>query len=63
MEKGKNDLPIYDFEDAFKMIHKLTHLPGFIIRRVLWANDMYMKKVGILRGLTDKEIKDTYFDK
>ena len=41
--------PVYDILDCMKLIKKKYPLmPICIIRRVLFANDLYMHKIGII---------------
>mgnify|MGYP004695031261 FL=1 len=52
MKKGvviMGSKPIYDTWDAMKLIKKkYPFIPIWVIRRVLYANDVYMHKVGII---------------
>lgn len=52
MKKGvvvMSNKPIYDTWDAMKLIKKkYPFIPIWVIRRVLYANDVYMHKVGII---------------
>ena len=48
--------PIYDTIDCMKLIKKKYPLmPMFIIRRVLYAEELYMHKVGIIDWLPKLE--------
>ena len=52
MKKGvvhMSNKPIYDTWDAVKLIKKkYPFIPIWAIRRALYANDVYMYKVGII---------------
>lgn len=46
---NENDKPFYDIVDSINLIHKkYPFIPIWIIRRVLFAEDLYEKSVGII---------------
>lgn len=51
---AKNEKPYYDTTDALKRIKQMyPWIPMWIIRRVLYANDVYMHEVGIIDWLPE----------
>ena len=53
---------IYDTKDCMKLIKKkYPWIPICIIRRVLFAEELYMYKIGIIDW--NPELKDWYFKK
>ena len=53
---------IYDTKDCMKLIKKkYPWIPICIIRRVLFAEELYMYKIGIINW--NPELKDWYFKK
>lgn len=46
--------PVYDTIDCMKLIKKkYPWIPIAVIRRVLYAEELYMKKVGIINWIPD----------
>lgn len=59
---SKKSVPVYDTLDCMRLIKKrFPWIPRCIIRRVLFAEELYMNKVGIIDYVP--ELKAWYFKK
>lgn len=59
---SKKPVPVYDTLDCMRLIKKrFPWIPRCIIRRVLFAEELYMNKVGIIDYVP--ELKAWYFKK
>ena len=59
---SKKLVPVYDTLDCMRLIKKrFPWIPRCIIRRVLFAEELYMNKVGIIDYVPD--LKAWYFKK
>lgn len=59
---SKKSVPVYDTLDCMRLIKKkFQWIPRCIIRRVLFAEELYMNKIGIIDYVP--ELKDWYFKK
>lgn len=59
---SKKSVPVYDTLDCMRLIKKrFPWIPRCIIRRVLFAEELYMNKVGIIDYTP--ELKAWYFKK
>lgn len=59
---SKKSVPVYDTLDCMRLIKKrFPWIPRCIIRRVLFAEELYMNKVGIIDYAPD--LKAWYFKK
>lgn len=59
---SKKSVPVYDTLDCMRLIKKrFPWIPRCIIRRVLFAEELYMNEVGIIDYVP--ELKAWYFKK
>ena len=59
---SKKSVPVYDTLDCMRLIKKkFPWIPRCIIRRVLFAEELYMNKIGIIDYVA--ELKAWYFKK
>ena len=59
---SKKSVPVYDTLDCMRLIKKrFPWIPRCIIRRVLFAEELYMNKIGIIDYRP--ELKAWYFKK
>lgn len=59
---SKKSVPVYDTLDCMRLIKKrFPWIPRCIIRRVLFAEELYMNKIGIIDYVP--ELKAWYFKK
>lgn len=59
---SKKSVPVYDTLDCMRLIKKrFPWIPRCIIRRVLFAEELYMNKIGIIDYVP--ELKALYFKK
>ena len=59
---SKKSVPVYDTLDCMRLIKKrFPWIPRCIIRRVLFAKELYMNKIGIIDYIP--ELKAWYFKK
>lgn len=59
---SKKSVPVYDTLDCMRLIKKrFPWIPRYIIRRVLFAEELYMNKIGIIDYIP--ELKAWYFKK
>lgn len=59
---SKKSVPVYDTLDCMRLIKKrFPWIPRYIIRRVLFAEELYMNKIGIIDYVP--ELKAWYFKK
>lgn len=59
---SKKSVPVYDTLDCIRLIKKrFPWIPRCIIRRVLFAEELYMNKIGIIDYVP--ELKAWYFKK
>ena len=59
---SKKSVPVYDTLDCMRLIKKrFPWIPRCIIRRVIFAEELYMNKIGIIDYIP--ELKAWYFKK
>lgn len=59
---SKKSVPVYDTLDCMRLIKKkFPWIPRCVIRRVLFAEELYMNKIGIIDYVP--ELKALYFKK
>ena len=60
MDNNKT-IPCYEYTDCIKLIHdKYPFIPRFVINRVLYGEELYMQKLGIIHYIP-RLFKLSYF--